>query len=137
MGWTFYNSSGQRLSTDATSGLQSTIVSGSRTASAGAGAQAITGAGFTPTAVIILGATSGSALEYASVGIGDDEANEESLSRNNASWICTTGNIVHMDNNASNGMNAVLTSLDADGCTLTWTVAGSGVDTNFRILFLR
>ena len=119
----------------ATMGTLTTVIRTSRTAAAGAGAQAITGSGFAPTGVVVFAARTSTAI--ASWGMGDD-ANAEA-----ANLMLSNGD---MDNNGANfiycegwsdDMFALLTSLDADGCTLTWTKNGSGGDIYFSLLFIR
>jgi len=116
--------------------LKSTIVSGSRLGSAGAGDQAITGAGFAPTAMFIWGVDE--STDYASWGFGDDADAEADISHEQATvrFNTRTNGIVNIDPGTSDSQTAVLKTLDADGCTLTWSIAGSGIDTDFKILFL-
>lgn len=119
----------------ATLGTLTTVVSGSRTASAGAGAQAITGAGFGPTGILIFAVRNSTSM--ASWGMGDDAAGEGSTYMlGNGDVGTNASNIVYIEG-GSDDMFAVLTSLDSDGCTLTWTKNGSGHDVYFKILFFR
>lgn len=114
---------------------KSTIVATSRTASAGAGDQAITGAGMTPTTIMVLAIKNSSSL--ASWGFGDDAAGEASTYMvSNGDVGDTSGNVIYIEG-GSDDMFAVLKSLDADGCTLTWTKNGSGADVYYKVLFLR
>jgi len=116
--------------------LQSTRVNGSRTASAGSGAQAITGAGFTPTTLLIIALDKVSA--FISWGWGDDSAYEAMVEADAGSFTQTDGRLITVnDSSGGNTMLAVLTSLDSDGCTITWTKYGSGLEVHFIILFLR
>ena len=134
--WTFYNASGQRLSSVANAALRSTIVSGTRTASAGTGAQSITGAGFQPTSVIAFASVI--AANLASWGMGDDAGGEAATAtRNTATFDSSVGHLISIDSLATDKMTAVLTSLDSDGCTITWTKGGSGKNVAFDLLFLR
>jgi hypothetical protein len=184
MGWTFYNSNGQRLSTSTTlidnldidgatdigaaivdadlfiiddgaggtnrktaasrietyTALKSTIVTGERTASAGSGAQAITGAGFAPTTLIIWATQKTVGEDVASWGFGDDGVVDENMAASQGTMQFDTpsgGLLVNLDDGTADSMTAVLTSLDADGCTITWTKGGSGMDAAWTILFLR
>lgn len=113
--------------------VKSTTVAYSRTAVAGD--QALTGAGFSPTAIIILANRASTSL--ASWGFADDAVDE------NAIYMISDGDIGHVGGAAiyieggSDDMTAVVKSLDADGCTLTWTKVGSGHTVYFRILYLR
>ena len=116
--------------------LASTIVNGSRTASAGAGDQAVTGAGFAPTSILMMGEVNSN---YAfSFGFGDDAGGEVDFHQYTASgdFSYSTGRIAYLAN-SSNTLTALVKTLDADGCTLTWYIGGSGVDVVWTILFLR
>lgn len=116
--------------------LQSTIVNGSRTASAGAGDQAVTGAGFAPTSILMMGEVDSN---YAfSFGFGDDAGGEVDFHQYSASgdYSYSTARIAYLAN-SSNTMTALVKTLDADGCTLTWYIGSSGVDVVWTILFLR
>jgi hypothetical protein len=116
--------------------LSSTIVNGARTASAGAGDQAVTGAGFAPTTLLMMGQVNSN---YAfSFGFGDDAAGEIDFHQYNASgdYSYSTARVAYLAN-GGNEMTALVKSLDADGCTLTWYKSSSGVDVVWTILFLR
>ena len=116
--------------------LQSTEIEGSRTASAGSGTQAITGAGFAPTAMFIIALDKVST--FISWGWGDDSAGEAMVEADAGSFTQTSGRLVTVHNSsAGNTMLAVLTSMDSDGCTITWTKYGSGLEVHFIIMFLR
>jgi hypothetical protein len=118
--------------------LQTTIVTGSRTASAGSGSQAITGAGFAPTGFIVVAAASTRDIA-ASIGFIDDAGNDsvfEILESTAKKRIITTRVISH-DIGTANAMTAEFTSMDSDGCTITWTKSGVGMDMTFHIWFLR
>lgn len=108
------------------------VVTISRFASAGSGTQAVV-CGFQPTGVIIIGDDSG-AGKY-SIGLGDDDADESTIySTDGTAQLTSTINIIQLDNGLGASMVAVLTSLDANGFTLTWTKSGSPDDTtNFAL----
>ena len=116
--------------------LASTIVNGSRTASAGAGDQAVTGAGFEPTGLLMMGIVNDQ--EAFSFGFGDDAGGE-------ITFMTTTTSIDRSYSSArivysligSNALSAQVKTLDADGCTLTWFKDASGVNVVWTILFLR
>ena len=129
--------SGLRLkqSIDALASVSSTIITGTRTAAAGSGDQAITGVGFTPTAVIALGDASNTL--YMSIGIGDDAVGEGAMSHRNTSTFFIGTNLIDMDNGGSVTMRAVVKTLDSDGLTLTWTKGGAGHNVGFKLLCLR
>ena len=116
--------------------LQSKVIQFSRTSSAGAGDQAITGAGFTPTTIQVLGVVNDLAL--ANWGWGDSDLDERAIVQKGATPV-----FAYIDDalislgTSPHQMRAVLKSLDVDGCTLTWTEAGSGTDTYNFVLFLR
>jgi|TARA_R110000824_G_C15132780_1_gene669182 hypothetical protein len=119
----------------APSTLKTTVVSGSRTASAGSGDQAITGAGFLPTGVIMLsGVDTGTSIIW--TGFGDDALGEVGAGIDSAGIFVESVRISAGIGGSNNNMEAVLKSLDSDGCTLTWTKSNSGVDLKWKILFL-
>ena len=114
--------------------LGSQEITASRTAAAGSGAQAITGAGFAPLAVIINACVDGDT--FGSIGQGSDDLAENAIGSNLAgNYVAHGGQIVAIDD-GTNKMEAVLTSLDADGCTITWTKTASGMNVNCHLLFL-
>jgi len=114
----------------------SMIVAFSRSASAGSGSQALTGVGFAPTALIVLATNNGS--EEASWGLGDDNDDQGDLfTTSSANYSRGDTNIIQLSNAAGNDMVAVLTSLDADGFTVTWTKSGSGLAASAKVLCLR
>jgi len=113
----------------------STVVAATRAGSAGAGDQAITGAGFEPTTVFIFNSPSGGGS--LSWGFGDDALGQgviyTGLTAHAGSYI-----VYNTNADSSNVYVAVLKSLDADGCTLTWSnLAGGGHDCQMELLFLR
>ena len=137
MPWDFFNSSGQRLSTAARP-LKSTVTYGSRAAATATGSGAYTGAGFTPTAVIIV--AQGNTQDNISFGFGDDANAEQSVSvktMNGTHVMERNATNIIMGISGSDSQVAVLTSLDADGITLGWTKANSGEAVNFVIYYMR
>jgi hypothetical protein len=116
------------------SDLKSTIVTGTRTTGEGTGDETVTGAGFTPTSCIIFHGNQHT--EYGGVGWADDAAVDGNWSRNALKWVIGTGFVV-MDNNGTAAMVSVLTSFDADGCTMAFTKYGAGVLVDYSILFFR
>jgi len=113
----------------------------SRTASAGAGAQSFTDAGFTPTAIIVFAVESTGSYDCASWGFGDVAGGEgcfevRDLKGTGAQASSRTGNLIFIGD-GTNVMAAVLTSLDSAGCTITWTKTASGLDVAGHILYLR
>jgi hypothetical protein len=116
--------------------LASTTLVGARTASAGAGTQSITGAGFDPTAAIIFGADKGSA--YASWGIVDDANDADNLRHGGStpSYDQVGGRPGIEITDGSNDLQGTVT-LISDGVQIVWTKNGSGLDTDFTILCLR
>ena len=116
--------------------LQSKIVQFSRTASAGAGDQAISGAGFTPTTVQVMGVVNDQAK--GTWGWGDSDLGETAVTMKGATPVYFGyDDMLMLLGTSPNQMYAVLKSLDSDGCTLTWTKVNSGVETYNYILFLR
>lgn len=119
--------------------LKSTIVTGTRTAAAGTGDQAITGAGFTPTTLLIW-AVEVTSTVYASWGFGDDAVGEAMMrnSQGTPSFSTGTADIINIDPAGGSGsMVAVVKTLDSDGCTLTWTKTGAASTIRWLIMFLR
>ena len=122
--------------------LQSTVVNATRTAAAASGAVAYTGAGFAPTAVIIaaVGDTNNNSI---SIGAGDDAAGERVVTVRGISLatpavsITTTDIVQGVETNGNDAQLGVLTSLDSDGITVTWTKVGAGELTEFLILYMR
>ena len=112
--------------------MQSTVVTGSRTAAAGSGVQSITGAGFTPKAAIVLGNADGVSLS-GSWGFLDDASAERS-SVLKTTFTTTTGDLIQIENGA-NAMTAVGV-LTSDGLDFTWTKIAAGLTAGFDILFL-
>jgi hypothetical protein len=112
-----------------------TIVAGSRAASAGAGDQALTGAGFSPTGLIALGTVE--STTFASWGLGDDAVAETSSAMAAGNVTVRDNYLIYASALDGNYMAATVKTLDADGCTLTWIKGGTGYDCVFRILFLR
>ena len=120
----------------AVDGLQTTRVSGTRTAAAGAGTQAVTGAGFQPTAVMAMAVQNGN--QYWAVGFADDSLNMARLCRHDATpvYVVVNSDLMEIDNQF-HGLACTITSYDADGCTLTWTKKGSGLDVTYQLLFFK
>jgi hypothetical protein len=121
--------------------LQSTVVNYTRTAAAGSGDEPYEGAGFTPTAIIVIAAGDGDDDGF-SIAAGDDAAGEAGAAfYNMASTPIMDGGrstIVEVyAQGQTNGHFAVLKTLDSDGCTFTWTKEGTGSLAGFTILYLR
>ena len=122
----------------ASSALQSTVTYGSRTAAAGSESVSYTGAGFQPTAVLVV--AQGNTQDNISFGFGDDANGEQAIF---ARAMNGTHVMERADPNlivgivGSDSQKAALTSLDSDGMTLAWTKAGSGEAVNFIIMYLR
>jgi hypothetical protein len=114
--------------------LKSTIVGFSRTALQGSGDQAITGAGFAPSAAVIFAMVIGGTA--ASFGFGDDAAGEGHIRKSGSAWAGVS-QAVNLNDTAGNVMDAVVKTMDADGLTLTWTKSGSGLEVEGVILFIR
>lgn len=120
--------------TIAASGLSSKFVSATRDISLASGTQAITGAGFQPTACILLAAVNGTA--FYSTGIADSAANEGSIDFAGGTYNITL-NVARVGA-AGGRADAVVTSWDADGVTLTWTKVSSPTGTaTLYFLFLK
>ena len=109
----------------------SKIVTGSRTAAAGAGDQAITGMGFQPTNLDVHLIVDSST--FAAVGFSDDDLGEEGIEYRAGTWTRRAGEIGRVGD-GSHAMACVVKSYDADGLTLTWTKTGNGQNVQFQIL---
>jgi len=121
--------------------LQSTVQAETRAAAAASGDVSYTGAGFTPTTIIVFAGGDGDD-ESISIMAGDDSAAENGLVvyAMSATTIIDGGRalIVDINNQAmTNTQDAVLKTLDSDGCTFTWSKQGSGSLAAFTILYLR
>lgn len=103
-----------------------------RDLTAASGTQAVTGVGFLPKAVFLIGAVSGG-VPPASVGIDTGNGNPSVIYNNHAdtanAWGVNASNSIFIVAGASSRQNGVVTSLDADGFTITWTKVGSPTGT--------
>jgi hypothetical protein len=113
-------------------GTRTTILNGSRTASAGAGDQSLTGAGFTPKGVVAIGLDNGTSV--GSWGLGDDAVGETVIVQKSDGNMTYNTTFLIYGLDSSNGLYAVIKTLDSDGLTLTWAKDGSGTDVNFSLL---
>ena len=141
MAWTFYTSDGEALNHIGVDPLQSTVQAETRLADAASGDVSYDGAGFTPTAIIVIAAGDGDDDGF-SIAAGDDAAGENGASFYDmaSTPIMDGGRNMIADVYAqgqTNGQFAVLKTLDSDGCTFTWTKEGSGSLAAFTILYLR
>lgn len=116
-----------RLGISEPSIVASTQISFTRTAAAGGGAQAITGVGFRPTAIIIMAGTNGA--DEVAWGVGDDAVGENHLALSSGLVRGDNSDIINLTE-GTNVMRAALQSLDSDGFTLFWIKANSGVEVN-------
>ena len=107
------------------------------------GTQAVTGAGFTPKAVLVLATVAAGSLGW-SIGFADG-SNNYCLYQLSSAVAGAVGpsdtECLHLEIATGSGQNstAVLTSFDADGATFTFTKNGAPGATNatFYVLFLR
>jgi hypothetical protein len=119
--------------------VNSKTISFTRTASAGAGDQAITGAGFEPTAVIAFAVESSGSYDSMSWGFGDVDEDENSVEVRLLAGTAVANprdGLVFLGD-GSNAMAGSLKTLDADGLTITWVKTSSGIDISGKLLFLR
>ena len=120
--------------------VRTTVVTASRTAAAGAGAQAITGAGFAPKGAIVTADLNNDGVGW-SIGFGDDANGQvelrQSVNQAAGKTMSDSTYIVGIGTSDWVGdyMRAPLTSLDADGLTITWQKGSSGMDVNLTIKF--
>lgn len=110
------------------------LVSSTRTGSTASGTQAVTGVGFTPRAIILI---AGFASSIASGGAGKGSVGLDDLTTHGglistsaigAGNMAVLGASIGYVESAANYNTAVVSSLDADGFTLTWTKTGSPTD---------
>jgi hypothetical protein len=120
--------------------VRSTVVEEVRAGASASGDVSYSGAGFTPTAVLIVA----HADDYRSLswGHGDDAAGQAvvhlyEIGGTPESNSNLTNIIEVTDDAGSTYQKALLKSLDADGITLTWTKGGAGAGSVFSILYLR
>ena len=125
----------------AAAGISSTVESFTRTASAGAGTQALTGAGFAPKAAIIYAGDGGAGAAW---GFVDDSDGGRNIYHNAQNGSMTTtifslsaSHAINVRNNssASDQMYASA-ALTSNGLTFTWSKSNSGVDVTGYILYL-
>ena len=117
--------------------LSSKMVSGIRTDAEGSGTEAITGAGFEPTAIMVISAV---ANTFGGSGFGDESTGQAAFGvRNNVADFVRIDytKVIRFTSGTGGRWEAALTSLDADGCTLSFTETDSGADCDYAILFLR
>ena len=121
-------------------GVSSTIETFTRTASAGAGTQALTGAGFAPKAAIIYAGDGGAAAAW---GFVDDSNGGRNIYHNaqNGSMTTTIFSLstmaLNVRNNTSGSNQMYATAaLTSNGLTFTWSKNNSGVDVTGYILYL-
>lgn len=116
--------------------ISAKVGSFTRDLTAASGAQAVTGVGFTPKAVVFLSAVSSSA--EMSVG-ATDGANmgylEDQQNITGATWLAGSGAVIGLVQSNVDFSRAVIASMDADGFTLTWTKTGAPAGTG-TVLFL-
>ncbi len=111
-------------------GVQTKISSFTRDQATASGTQAITGVGFTPKMVVFMSTLDGTV--YATWGF-DNASGAASMFANNAgtadNYGKDTAKSITLAQTGSNFNQANITSMDADGFTLTWTKTGSPTGT--------
>lgn len=119
--------------------LSSKAVQATRDTSAVSGTQAITGAGFTPTAAIIFAVKEGAApTSWCHVDSAGNAYGVHTQDGDAADTFAGVTGVVSLRESAANRNAAVWTSWDADGMTITWTKTGSPTGTAYlSILFLK
>src|SRR3990167_99942 len=124
------NSTSQFLRGDASwatvSNLSSKIITATRDMTAATGSVSYTGAGFAPTAIIGIACLAVAGAQ-SSIGICDSSAAEANLSF--AAVNEQGSSFFKISSGASVEQIATVTTLDADGFTLSWTKAGSPTGT--------
>lgn len=100
----------------------------SRAMNTATGTQAITGVGFTPTVVIFF--SNNDATYQFSWGM-DNVTLPQCIYQSGATGSSSGGASIALLDGAGNNQTAKITSLDADGFTLTWTKTGAPAGTAF------
>lgn len=123
-----------------TSSLSSKLINATRDNTLADGTQVITGVGFKPTACIVFANVT--SLPQTSWGFSDSAGAEMCIwNRHNNSadtFSLDTAALISMNTATGVFNNAVLTSYDSDGITITWTKTGSPTGTtSMAFLFLR
>lgn len=119
--------------------LKSKIIPVSRAMTAATGSVSYTGAGFKPTCLILSGAIIGTAAQTS--GMVDSSLGSGGIALIGAANL-NQGSISFLiyipDGTAANYQNGVVTSLDADGFTVSWTKGGSPTGTaTYSVLCLK
>jgi hypothetical protein len=106
-----------------------------RAKDAGTGSVSYTGYGFQPSALIILS----DGVNSVSVGFGDVNNDEYSVCIKNPIALTSGATIIYYEESAGKTQTATLTTLDADGFTLSWTRTGATAagTINFYVLASR
>lgn len=107
--------------------LRTKRISFTRDLSTATGSVAYTGAGFKPTAIIIISGGNG-ATDYTSVGLADSSLSAGSTSHFGAGVSYASSSIVTVGVSGTN-QQATVASFDSDGFTLSWTKNGSPTGT--------
>lgn len=114
---------------------KSKFISGSRTAAAGSGTQAVTGAGFLPTAIFLFMTLDGQV--QAAWGFSDSLDAAGSVEQTTSATGITAFNSpgIRLNDNLGNSMEAAI-ARTSDGCNLVWLKGGAGMLATWLILFL-
>lgn len=108
------------------------VLTATRVKDAASGDVAYTGLGFKPTAIIAIG---GDNSNLGSMGFGDD-AHYMCFVRGGAQSYIAINAILAFDQGGGAAQSAIVKSLDTDGFTLTWTLAGGGTTNDQSLLFI-
>ena len=121
------------------SDTRSIAINVTRDMTAVSGTQAITGAGFAPKGVIIIATVDISArMSIAFAGVSTVGWGIQDQNGDTTDTYAAINTIINLRTVSGTVQSAVVTSFDADGCTLTWTKTGSPTGTaNLMIYFLR
>jgi hypothetical protein len=101
-----------------------------RDVSAAGSAQAVTGIGFKPKAILFVAAIS--TTKAMSIGFADGSSNlsiSDDTYDTDGTWVSNTTSALLLVASAGNNANMVLTSFDADGFTVTWSKTNSPTGT--------
>lgn len=119
-------------------GVTSKIGLFSRDVSLASGDQSVTGVGFIPKMIFLLGLGTNGTTDKVNLGIVDSDGNYSvSVLQSGGNWYNFTNRLLNFYYYGDSGKYtyAVLKSLDSDGFTLTWTKVGAPTGTA-NILYL-
>lgn len=115
--------------------LVSNLATGTRTAAAGSGTVNVTGAGFQPTAMIML--MKADSIDSWSIGFLDDDDDESEIGHFSDHGMVSANTACATVNDGSGNGYDVAGTFTSDGVDLVFTKNGSGQDVVYKLMFLR